>query len=176
MVHKTCPDVEEVMKWSFPHFIYQGENLCSMAAFKKHCAIGFWKASLMKDERLMKNAREESSMGHLGKITSLDDLPADKELTGFIREAMKLNEDGIKIKKPVKAEKKELIVPEFIKNALRKNQKAMEIFEKFSHSHKKEYIEWITEAKTEETRVRRMNTALEWIAENKTRNWKYIKK
>src|SRR5205085_5821992 len=94
LVHEACPDVEEKMKWSFPHFDYKGEMMCSMAAFKQHCAFGFWKAALMKDPKLVENAKTEEAMGHMGRITSLKDLPPDKKLTGYIKEAMKLNELG----------------------------------------------------------------------------------
>ncbi|MBS3944411.1 MAG: DUF1801 domain-containing protein [Melioribacter sp.] len=79
LVHKACPEVEETMKWSFPHFDYKG-MMCSMAAFKQHCAFGFWKASLMREKKLMVNAKAETAMGHLGKITCLKDLSADKVL------------------------------------------------------------------------------------------------
>ena len=97
LVHLICPDVEEKMKWSFPHFDYKGEMMCSMAAFKQHAAMSFWKAALMKDAALLETARSEEAMGHLGRITSLKDLPADKKLAGYIREAMKLNELGKKL-------------------------------------------------------------------------------
>lgn len=177
LVHKACPDVEEKMKWSFPHFDYKNEMMCSMAAFKQHCAISFWKGALMKDKKLMENAKAEQSMGHVGRITSLKDLPSDKILTGYIKEAMKLNSDGIKLpSKPVSAEKKIIEVPGYFLKALSRNKKVLQIFETFLYSHKKEYILWITEAKTEETRNKRMATAIEWITEGKGRNWKYERK
>jgi uncharacterized protein YdeI (YjbR/CyaY-like superfamily) len=177
LVHATCPDVEEKMKWSFPHFDYKGEMMCSMAAFKQHAVMSFWKAALMKDATLLVNARSEISMGHLGKITSLKDLPADKKLAGYIKEAMKLNELGKKLpaktKEPVKTA---LEIPAYFMKALNKNKKALQIFDAFSYSNKKEYIEWITGAKTEETRNSRLATAIEWITEGKIRNWKYVRK
>jgi uncharacterized protein YdeI (YjbR/CyaY-like superfamily) len=176
LVHKACPEVEEKMKWSFPHFDYKQEMMCSMAAFKQHCAISFWKAALMKDSKLIENARSEEAMGHLGKIISLKDLPSDKILTSYIKEAMKLNEEGIKLpSRPVATVKKELEVPGYFLNALQKNKKALKVFEAFAYSNKKEYLQWITEAKTEDTRIKRMTTAIEWIAEGKGRNWKYQK-
>ncbi len=176
LVHKACPEVEETIKWSFPHFDYKG-MMCSMAAFKKHCAFGFWKASLMKDKKLMGNAKSETAMGHLGRITSLKDLPADKVLISYIKEAKKLNDDNVKlpVKKTSKA-KAEIVVPEYFLKTLKKNKKALITFEKFSPSHKKDYIEWITEARTEEMRNKRITTALEWLTEGKPRNWKYMKK
>jgi len=176
LVHKTCPDVEEKMKWSMPFFDYKGEMLCHMAAFKQHAVMSFWKASLMKDPILMANASSEVSMGHLGKITSLKDLPADKKIIAWIKEAMLLNDKGIKVAKPKPAEKKELVVPDYFTKALNKNKVAKKNFEAFAYSHKKEYLQWITEAKTEETRGKRMASAIEMISEGKSRNWKYAKK
>lgn len=177
LVHKTCPDVEEKMKWSFPHFDYKGEMMCSMAAFKQHAVMSFWKAALMKDTSLVENAKAETAMGHLGRITSLKDLPPDKKLTAWIKEAMQLNDKGVKLPSKAKTtEKKELEIPVYFTKALDKNKKAKQVFDKFPYSHKKEYLMWITEAKTEVTRDKRMGTALEWIAEGKGRNWKYEKK
>ena len=176
LVHKACVDVEEKMKWSFPHFDYKGEMMCSMAAFKQHAAFGFWKASLMKDPVLVENAKSESAMGHLGRLSSIKDLPSDKKITAWIKEAMALTDKGIKIVKPKPVEKKELVVPDYFTAALKKNKKASAVFDAFAYSHKKEYLQWITEAKTEETRNSRMATAMEWMAEGKTRAWKYQKK
>ena len=176
LVHKTCPAVEEKMKGGFPHFDYKGEMMCSMAAFKQHAVFGFWKAALMKDPVLIENAKLETAMGHFGRIASVKDLPPDKKVAAWIKEAMKLNELGKKVVKPKATEKKELIVPDYFVKALAKNKKAKLVFENFAYSHKKEYLEWITEAKTEETRNKRMATALDWIAEGKGRNWKYQKK
>ena len=174
LVHAACPDVEEKMKWSFPHFDYKGEMMCSMAAFKQHAVMSFWKAALMKDVALLETARSEVAMGHLGRITSLKGLPSDKKLTVYIKEAMKLNELGKKLPSKTKTtEKKELEVPEYFMKAIKKNKKALQTFEAFPYSHKKEYVSWITEAKTEETRNKRMNTAVEWMTEGKSRLWKY---
>jgi uncharacterized protein YdeI (YjbR/CyaY-like superfamily) len=176
LIHLACPDVQETIKWSFASFDYKGP-MCSMAAFKHHCAFGFWKASLMKDKTLVSNAESESAMGHYGKITSLKDLPSDKKILLHIKGAMMLNEKGIKLpqKKPSK-EKKEVVVPDYFLKQLKKNEKAFTTFEDFSPSHKREYVEWITEAKTEETKIRRMQTAIEWLSQGKPRNWKYMKK
>jgi uncharacterized protein YdeI (YjbR/CyaY-like superfamily) len=177
LVHKACPIVEEKMKWSMPFFNYRGEMLCHMASFKKHTVMGFWKASLMRDPVLVENAKSETAMGHLGRITSLKDMPPDKKITAWIKEAMRLNDKGIKLPPKVKsADKKELIIPDYFTKALAKNKKAKQVFENFAYSHKKEYLQWITEAKTEETRNKRMATALEWMVEGKPRLWKYEKK
>ena len=177
LVHKTCPEVEEKMKWSFPHFDYKGEMMCSMAAFKQHAVFGFWKASLMKDPVLAETAKSEVAMGHLGRLTSIKDLPADKKMTAWIKEAMALNDKGIKlVAKPKTTDKKELVVPDYFIKALSKNKKAKQTFESFAYSHKKEYLQWIAEAKTEETRNKRIAAAVEMMSEGKSRNWKYSKK
>lgn len=177
LVHKTCPGVEEKLKWSFPHFDYKGEMMCSMAAFKQHAVFGFWKASLMKDPVLVETAKSEVAMGHLGRLTSVKDLPPDKKMIAWIKEAILLNDKGIKLAaKPKATDKKELTIPDYFIKALAKNKKAKQVFESFAFSHKKEYVQWITEAKTEDTRNKRMTTALEWLNEGKSRNWKYERK
>lgn len=176
LVHKTCPDTEEKIKWGMPFFDYKDEMMCHMASFKQHAVMGFWKASLMKDPMLIENAKSETAMGHLGKIISLKDLPSDKIIIGYIKEAMMLNDQGIKLPvKDKKTAKKKLIVPDYFGKAMAKNKKAKQVFENFAYSHKKEYLEWIIEAKTEETRNKRMATAIEWMTEGKGRNWKYGK-
>lgn len=174
LVHKACPQAEEKMKWSMPHFDYKGEMMCSMAAFKQHCSFGFWKAALMKDPALMATAKSEVAMGHLGRITSLKDLPSDKQLIAYIKEAMKLNDEGIKAAKEKPVATKEVKTPTDLMTALKKNKKALANFEKYPPSHKKEYILWIEEAKREETRAKRIEQTVEWVAEGKQRNWKYI--
>ena len=167
IVHEGCPEVQEEMKWSFPNFMYKG-MFCNMAAFKEHCAFGFWKAKLMFGDR------EREAMGNFGRITSVKDLPSKKVLIGFLKEAKRLNDEGVKVEKPKPSkEKKELVVPAYILAAIKKDKKAQSTWDAFSYSHKKEYVEWITEAKTEETRNRRVAQMLEWLPEGKARNWKY---
>ena len=176
LVHKAYPEVEETMKWSMPFFLNNGSIICNMAAFKEHCAFGFWNAPLLKDPEGILHVKEKNAMGHLDRITSKKDLPSDKVLIAYIREAAALNEAGVK--KPVlkKAPKKELPVPAELTAALKKNKKAQAAFEGFSPSHRREYIEWITEAKTDATREKRLATTVEWLAEGKSRMWKYEKK
>lgn len=176
LVHFACPDVEEKIKWGMPFFDYQGEGLCNMASFKQHCAFGFWKAALMKDKTLVENAKSETAMGHLGKITTLMDLPSDAILVRYLKEAMKLNEAGIKLEKKKPTKPKEVKAPEYFLKELKKNKAAQPIFDAFSPSNKKEYVMWIIDAKTEEPRKSRMHTAIAWMAEGKPRNWKYMKK
>jgi uncharacterized protein YdeI (YjbR/CyaY-like superfamily) len=178
LVHKACPDVEETMKWSFPHFDYKGSAMCHMASFKQHAAFGFWKAALMKDaSKLVGMAKTEVAMGHMGRLESVKDLPSDKVMLAYIKEAMKLNEENIRLPAKKKtAEPKELKVPDFLKTALQKNKKAKTTFDAFSYTNKKEYVDWLNEAKTEATREKRLNEAIEWMNEGKIRHWKYQKK
>ncbi len=173
LIHRICPECEEKMKWSFPHFDYKGEMMCSMAAFKQHAAFNFWKMTLLDDPKKILTRTE--GMGSLGKLRSLADLPSDAVLSAFIRQAMKLNDAGTKIAK-AKSAPIENVIPDYLIAALKKNPAAKKTFDAFSPSNKREYIDWLTEAKTEATREKRLATALEWMAEGKIRNWKYLKK
>jgi uncharacterized protein YdeI (YjbR/CyaY-like superfamily) len=169
VVHESCPDVEETMKWSVPHFDYQGTMMCSMAAFKEHCAFGFWKASLI----LEGTGPNRDAAGHFGRITKVSDLPSKAVMRGYIRKAMALNETRTRVTREPKAPKKAIPVPADFKAAVKKNKKAHATFEAFSPSHRRDYLEWITEAKSAETRKRRLDQAVQWLAEGKSRNWKY---
>jgi len=174
LVHAACPDVEETWKWSFPHFMHRG-ILCSMASFKNHCTFGFWKGALIFGKGRGAANKEDDAMGQFGRITAVSDLPKEQRLIGFIKKAAQLNEAGIKL--PARArpkERKELVLPDYFMAALKKNKKALTTFEDFSYSHKKEYVEWITEAKGEETRRKRLETAIEWMTKGKPRHWKYL--
>jgi uncharacterized protein YdeI (YjbR/CyaY-like superfamily) len=176
VVHAGCPDVVETMKWSRPAFEYHGV-LCGMAAFKSYVMFGFWKASLIVDQKTGKPL-DFGGEGSFGKITKLSDLPARKTLIAYIKEACRLNEEGIKAAPARKSTtpRPALPVPPYLSAALKKNKKASAAFEKFSPSHRREYIEWLMEAKTDATRETRLATALEWMAEGKPRNWKYMPK
>jgi uncharacterized protein YdeI (YjbR/CyaY-like superfamily) len=174
LVHTACPDVDETMKWSRPHFLHNG-LLCGMSAFKHHCAFGFWMGEMVLGARAGA-ATQKDGMGHFGRITSLKDLPGDTELLALIRKAAALNDSGAKRRvAPRPAGDRKLIVPDYFTAALRKNKKALAAFEALSYSHRSEYVEWITEAKREETRQKRIETTLVWLAEGKSRNWKYAK-
>ena len=168
-VHAGCPDVTETMKWSFPHFDYKG-MLCSMAAFKAHCAFGFWKGSLLKS---VPKGKTTDAMGQFGRVTSLDEMPGEPALVKMVREAVALNDAGAKVVREPKAPKTPLKAPAYMVAAIRKNKKAHAAYDSFSPSHQREYVEWITGAKSDETRDRRLEIAVQWMAEGKSRNWKY---
>jgi len=174
LIHDTIPEVTETVKWGMPSYDYKGP-LCSMAAFKQHCAFAFWKAALMKDAEELRD-NQESSMGHAGKIQSLKDLPSKKKLQGWIMEAAILNEQGIKLPPKKKTEKGDIVIPDYFEKVLSKNKKAANTFKNFSPSHQREYIEWITDAKTEPTREKRIKTTIENLNEEKSLNWKYQRK
>jgi len=169
LVHKASPEISETVKWSMPAFEYKG-LVCGVAAFKNHCAVGFWKEKLLEQSAFPKT---KTAMGSLGKITSKKDLPPDDVIIKLVQQAVELNENGIKVPKKAAAPKKELVIPDYLTAALKKNRAAQKTFESFPYSCKKEYVEWITEAKTEPTREKRLATTIEWLAEGKRRNWKY---
>ena len=178
LLHKGCPGVEETIKWSHPFFEYRGSILCHMAAFKNHCSFGFWGEEIGAVLRKA-DAVQGGAMGSLGKIASLKDLPSDKAMLGWIGEASKFIESGnytspiAARRKVVKAPKPVPEAPPEFSSALKKSKKAFANFDAFSPSCKREYVEWIAEAKRPETREQRIKTAVEWIAEGKQRNWKY---
>lgn len=167
-VHAACPAAEETIKWGMPHFVYHG-NLCGMAAFKQHCAFNFWKGSLLFPKS---DPKRSDAMGQLGRVTARKDLPPAATLRQLIREAARLNEDGVR---PARARQPRAPLPEppELRQALRKHPAARRTWEAFAPSHRREYIEWLNEAKREDTRARRLATTLEWLAEGKQRNWKY---
>ena len=170
-VHEACPEVEETIKWGFPHFMYHG-MFCSMAAFKQHCAFGFWKAKQMAEL----SETPETAMGDFGRITRIRDLPGKAVLKRLIRQAMQLNASPVSepVAKTKRVAKPAPAAPEVFLKALAKNRKAWTTFENFSPSHQREYIEWILEAKREETVKKRIDASIEMLSEGKARNWKYM--
>ena len=175
LMHQACPRVTESMKWGMPFFLQQGVILCHMAAFKKHCAFGFWGPEMKKV--LTKDGLHSSdAMGVLGRITSLKDLPSGKEMLSYMRHAAELVESGQRTKSIARARQtasKTVRIPPELSTALKKNKTASKVFENFSRSCRREYAEWIAEAKRPETKQKRVAEAVVWIAEGKSRNWKY---
>lgn len=171
VVHAACPDVEETLKWNMPAFMYRG-ILCGMAAFKEHAAFNLWKAPLIVD-----SGNDREAMGQFGRLTKVADLPSKKVLTGYLRKGMALNDAGVKtpkVRKPGLPRKTVPVeLPHDLAAGLKKNARARRTFEGFSPTNMREYIEWIVEAKRDETRQRRVAQAVEMLADGKTRNWKY---
>lgn len=173
IVHSFCPTVKETIKWSFPNFEYNGSILCSMAAFRQHCSFGFWLASLMTDEHGV--MQKGGMMGDLGKVRSLEDVPSPDKLGPLILQAMALIDSGAKLPKKSAAQKGELELHPELVEALAQNPKAKDTFDNFSYSHRREYAEWISDAKTEATRQRRLDKTIENLLEGKSKEWKYKK-
>ena len=178
LVHKACPEVQETIKWSRPFFEYHGAILGNMSAFKEHCSFGFWGVEIGEVLREAKAVRGDA-MGSLGRISNLKDLPSDKLMLGWIRQAGGFVDSGdytspIAARNSVVKPAKEAVkMPAEFAGALKKSKKAATAFAAFSPSCKREYVEWIAEAKRPETRDKRIATAVEWIAEGRQRNWKY---
>ncbi len=174
-VHEGCPAVEETLKWSMPTFMLGGRILAHMASFKSHAIFGFWSGEQLFAHGL--KPPEEDAMGHFGRIGGMDDLPAKAEIVRLVRAAAKVRAEGADAPSKSRTPRKPApAVPPDLKAALGKNKKARETFAAFSPSHQREYIEWITEAKRDETRLRRLEQAIAWMAEGKPRNWKYMKR
>jgi uncharacterized protein YdeI (YjbR/CyaY-like superfamily) len=172
LMHEACPQVEETIKWGMPSFVYAGGILAGMAAFKQHASFGYWKHAQVVGE-----GEDRTGMGSYGRMTRVSDLPPKKRLVADIHRAMLLNEQGVK-RKGARKEATPKPAPEMPAElaaalAMRKHAKAKAVFDAFAPSHRREYIEWIGEAKREDTRARRLEQALEWLAEGKPRHWKY---
>ncbi|NJL76285.1 MAG: hypothetical protein HC892_15975 [Saprospiraceae bacterium] len=172
LIHKHCPEVIEAIKWGIPHFDYKGDFMCVMASYKGHCSFTFIKAELMNDPRFKESKTLKPIKRFMGKITKISELPPDKEFVSFLKEAMTLNEKGIKVIAEKSDKPKVYETPDYFLERLATNTKAKEIFESKSNSFRKEYIVWISDAKTDATRQKRMDEAMEWIAEGKSRFWK----
>lgn len=175
LLHKTCPTVVEEIKWGLPHFDYAGEMMCILSASRNHCSFSFWKESIMSDARLQRNPDLQATKRYMGRITSLGDLPPDAELVILIEEAMALNINRVKL--PSRAPKTPAVIdmPAEFSAALAAHPAAKAVFDSKSASFRKEYLVWITSAKTEATRTGRIKDALGWISEGKGRFWKYAK-
>jgi len=180
LVHKACPNVEETIKWSRPFFEYKGVILGNMSAFNEHCSFGFWGEEIAAVLREA-NVIQDGGMGSLGRITSIKDLPPNKQMLDLLKQATAFIDNGQytspisarnKVVKAPKPPIEEEMPPEFTK-ALKANKKASTVFAAFSPSCKREYTEWIADAKRPETRDKRIAQAIEWIAEGEQRNWKY---
>lgn len=173
MVHAASPDIEEELKWGAPAFMHKG-IVCGMAAFQRHCVFGFWKHSL-----ILTGAEKKAHAQAMwrARITKVGDLPSDRLLLQWVKKAVRLNDEGVKVaRKITPAAERKLTVPAYFMSALRRNRKALATFQSFSYTNRKDYVEWVTEAKTDATREKRLGTALEWMAEGKPRNWKYERK
>lgn len=166
-IHAACPDAEEAIKWGMPAFLHAGRPLAHMAAFKAHASFGFW------DREGMATGREGEAMGQYGRLTAIDDLPGETEFARLVAEAVARIDSGAKPARGSRTAKPEADVPEALADALANDDAAAAMFDDFPPGARREYCEWIAEAKREETRTRRVAQAIEWLREGKRRNWKY---
>lgn len=172
IIHTTCPEVEESIKWGTPHYSYKGDHLCMMAGFKQHCSFSLYKAELMKDPEIQDSVKTGKKFGYMDKVKAMSELPSKKVLVAYLKEAMELNASGAKKSKPVKEKPAvDVVAPKEFLEALKRNTQANAIFESKSPSFRKNYIIWMADAKTDETRRKRVEQSLEWIAEGKDRFW-----
>lgn len=176
IIHETCPDGAEDIKWGTPHYSYKGDHLCMIAGFKNHCSFSLYKAEFLKDKEIAESVKAGKKFGYMDKLKSVSELPSKKVLISLLKEAMTINEKGIKKEKPVSDKPKVIETPEYLLEALNANKKAKEVWESKSDSYRKDYLVWIIDAKTDATRQKRIEQSLEWIAEGKGRFWQYAKK
>ncbi|TMJ17366.1 MAG: hypothetical protein E6G92_13645 [Alphaproteobacteria bacterium] len=168
VVHEACPECEETLKWSSPSFIYKGKILAGFAAFKAHATFGYWSGTQVVEM----SGKEPTAMGQFGRLTSLDDLPPRATLIELTRKAMRLIDEGVKPARS-KSVKAPFTVPQDLRAAIDAVPAAKATFDGFPPSCQREYVEWVTEAKRDETRAKRLAQTVEWLAEGKRRNWKY---
>jgi uncharacterized protein YdeI (YjbR/CyaY-like superfamily) len=176
LVHEVCPETVEVIKWGHPHFDYKGP-FAGLAAFKAHATFGFWKAGLLAKDGAPLGKSDEKAMGSFGRLRSVEDLPGRRTMVSLLKRAMKLNDDGVK--HPARSGLRKPIVvrpPAFFMSAVRRNAKALATYESLAPSHRREYVEWVTGAKTDATRDRRLATTVTWLSQGKRHNWKYEKR
>lgn len=169
-VHTACPRVEETIRWGMPSFTYSGSILCQMAAFKAHASFGFWQREQATGEA---PAKDKDAMGQFGRLTSIADLPADADLEAMIARAMAVIDSGVKAPRPIKHPKPPVVLPDDLAAALAAVPAAKATYDGFPEGQKREYVEWVADAKRAETRASRIADAVEWMAEGKRRNWKY---
>ncbi|MEO9802317.1 MAG: YdeI/OmpD-associated family protein [Reichenbachiella sp.] len=162
--------IQEDWKWRAPCFSLEG-LVCWFVAFKSHVGLNFFKGALIEDiHNAFVESEDEDKGNRMIHFKSIDEVKV-KVIQDYVKQAVLLNEQGIKIDFP---KRKTLETPDYLIEALNKNKKAKDVFESFTDAQRKDYIEWLVEAKREETRNKRMTQAIEWIAEGKTRNWKYM--
>lgn len=168
-VHASCPDCEETLKWGMPAFLYKGSILVQMAAFRAHATLGFWQSEAVVAD----SERSREAMGSFGRLTSTADLPDEAAMRALIAKAMALVDTGERAPRALKHPKPPVETPADLHEALAGNPAARDTFERFPPSCRRDYVDWLSEAKRPETRAKRLAQAVEWMAEGKKRNWKY---
>lgn len=166
LVHATVPEIDETIKWGMPHFVYKGKNLAGMAAFKAHCAF-------VLHGQGRQGGKNDDGMGAYGKIATMSDLPPERELAARILDGKAEIDNPVKKSKTKPVPKADIPMPDDFAAELDRLQGARGQFDAMAPSHRREYLEWIVEAKRPDTRAKRIAQAGEWITEGKKRNWKY---
>ena len=167
LIHRHSPAVEETIKWSMPFFTYKGELLANMAAFKAHAAFGFWSRGDLA------TGQEGEAMGQYGRITDVATMPPDKVLLAALDKALAMIDAGTKPKRAAKTPKPHVDVPAALADALANDDQAKAHWDAFSPSCRREYCEWVADAKRDETRAKRVVTTIEQTRDGKKLNWKY---
>lgn len=170
LVHAASPDIGEAVKWGMPFFTYRERNLCNMAGFQRHVAFGFW------HDKVARDGASDEAMGQFGRIASLSDLPADAAIAALLAKAMALIDAGDKPRTGVREARAPLPQHPAFAAAIGADPAAAAVWASFPPGKIRDYCEWINDAKTDATRDKRIAQAVEWIAEGKSRNWKYEKR
>lgn len=176
VIHDTCPEVQEDIKWGIPHYTYKGDHLLMLAGFKNHCSFSIYKAEFLKDKEIVESIKAGKKFGYMDKLKSISELPSKKVLVSLIKEAMIINEQGIKKVIAVSDKPKVIETPDYLVKAINANKKAKAVWESKSDAFRKDYLVWIVDAKTDVTRQKRIEQTLEWVTEGKGRFWQYEKK
>lgn len=176
VIHETCVGVKEEIKWGIPHYSYKGDYLCMLGSFKNHCSFSLYKAEFMKDKEIAESVKAGKKFGYMDKLKSVSELPTKKVLVSLVKDAMNVNEQGIKKEKLKSGKPKILETPDYLIDSLNNYEEAKAVWESKSDAYRKDYLIWIIDAKTETTRQKRIEQSLKWIAEGKGRFWQYAKK
>lgn len=173
IIHKASLDIEEKIRWSHPHFDYMGKGMCFIQALKERVTFGFWFGDkIYNSPKLSKEAK--AIYETMGNLTDVSQIPSTKLIIEEIHLAMKLIESGNRDVKEKKV-KPQLVIPDYLSLRFKKDKTANSSFSKMSPSHQREYVDWIIDAKTDETRENRISTMMSQVKEGKSKNWKYIK-
>jgi len=169
LIHKAMPDVKEDWKWG-PNFNVNG-MVCGVWGFKDHVKLVFFKGSAMKDTYKLFNQGKENEGNRSINFSSADKID-DKKIIEYLKEAAEINRKGIKlVKKEIK-----VVMPAILVKALNKDKASKTYFESLAPSHRRDYADYISQAKQEETQLRRLDKVMEMLTDKRTLNDKYMKK
>lgn len=151
-------DLKEELKWSAPYYTYQGKNVVGIGCFKEHCALWFHQGVFLKDKKKKLISASDNTRGlRQWRFSSLDELD-EKLVLSYILEAIENAKQG----KEIEVKEKKLEIPELLKDALKEHGLEAS-FERFSKSKKREFSEYISDAKQEKTKHSRLDKILPLI-------------